>query len=528
MLYSRFYQLNTLPTSSTQVGVAIFGLFAKLQPEVPRSPEGSTNGYWQHHSAEWEAKMEEYPSKQVTENLDDPPNSRLFAVTSRSITEDELRESFSVFGEIQGVWVVKDKQTKESKGISYVKFAKSSQACLAMEEMHGKVLVDGTKPIKVFIAQSRSSTRHRDVEDEELTRIFVMIPKTFTEEDLKNTFKEYGDIEYCVIIKNKTTGESKGLGYVRYYKPSQAALAIENCDKSYRAILAEPRTKAAATEEYTGGSARGEYMGGGGGGGGGSDSMNQYAFPLADPGNYPVMDYRSGDFTRCLMMSTRAALSQEQIFALFDIIPGMEYCELQRDAYGMSKGHALIRYSNLGSAVYAKEKLNGFEYPPGNRLAVNFVDDGEERSSPVGRMAMQFVATQMMSAVWNGPSSSQVMKSPGFSAVSPMSRVQTDVSLPPLKKLAPPDSKAKERLFVVFSPSPLPLDVLEDVFCRFGSLIEVHLVPGRKVGYMKYADKQCADEAMAVLHGRVVNGVKMKVMLADPPREESHKRPRTY
>nr|XP_046257121.1 RNA-binding protein 45 isoform X1 [Scatophagus argus] len=465
--------------------------------------------------------MEEYPSKQATENLDDPPNSRLFVVTSRSITEDELRESFSVFGDIQGVWVVKDKQTKESKGICYVKFAKSSQACLAMEEMHGKVLVEATKPIKVFIAQSRSSNRHRDVEDEELTRIFVMIPKTFSEEDLKNTFKEYGDIEYCVIIKNKSTGESKGLGYVRYYKPSQAALAIENCDKTYRAILAEPRTKAAATEDYTGGAARGDYMAG-------ADSMNQYTLPMADPGSYPVMDYRSGDFTRCLMMSTRAALTQEQIFALFDIIPGMEYCELQRDAYGMSKGHALIRYSNLGSAVYAKEKLNGFEYPPGNRLAVNFVDDGEDRSSPVGRMAMQFVAAQMMSAVWNGPSTSQVLKPSGFSAVSPVSRIQTDVNLPPLKKLAPPDSKAKERLFVVFSPSPLPLDVLEDVFCRFGSLIEVHLVPGRKVGYMKYADKQCADEAMSVLHGRVVNGVKMKVMLADPPREESHKRLRTY
>ncbi|KAM8737940.1 RNA-binding protein 45 isoform 1-T1 [Acanthopagrus schlegelii] len=471
--------------------------------------------------------MEEYPSKQAIENLDDPPNSRLFAVTSRSITEEELRESFSVFGDIQGVWVVKDKQTKESKGICYVKFAKSSQACLAMEEMHGKVLVDGTKPIKVFIAQSRSSTRHRDVEDEELTRIFVMIPKTFTEDDLKETFKEYGDIEYCVIIKNKTTGESKGLGYVRYYKPSQAAIAIENCDKAYRAILAEPRTKASSTEDYSGGGARVDYMGGAGGGGN-NDAMNQYAVPMGDPGNYQTMDYRSGDFTRCLMVSTRAALTQEQIFALFDLIPGMEYCELQRDAYGMSKGHALIRYSNLGSALYAKEKLNGFEYPPGNRLAVNFVDDGEDRSSPAGRMAMQFVAAQMMSAVWNGPSTSQVMKPTGFSSIAPMSRIQTDINLPPLKKLAPPDSKAKERLFVVFSPSPLPPDVLEDVFCRFGSLIEVHLVPGRKVGYMKYAEKQCADEAMAVLHGRVVNGVKMKVMLADPPREESHKRLRTY
>ncbi|XP_051936222.1 RNA-binding protein 45-like isoform X1 [Hippocampus zosterae] len=472
-------------------------------------------------------------AKPAPENLDDPPNSRLFLVASRFVTEEELRERFSAFGDIQDVWVVKDKQTKESKGICYVKFAKSSQACLAMEEMHGKVLQDGSKPIKVFIAQSRSSCSHRDVEDEELTRIFVMIPKTFSEEDLKNTFKEYGDIEYCVIIRNKLTGESKGLGYVRYYKPSQAALAIENCDKAYRAILAEPRNKASSSEDYNSMAARSDYSSGG-------DSLNMYPFNMAaqaEPVSYPMMDYRAGagsggtDLTRCLMVSTRAGLTQEQIFALFDIIPGMEYCELQRDAYGMSKGHAMIRYTNLGSALYAKDKLNGFEYPPGNRLVVNFMDDGEDRSSSVGRMAMQFVATQMMSSVWNGPSNSQGIK-PSAShlgyAGPPVSRIQTDVSLPPLKKLAPSDSKAKERLFVVFSPAPLPMDVLEDVFCRFGSLIEVHLVPGRKVGYMKYADKQCAMDALATLHGHIVNGVKMKVMLADPPREESHKRLRTY
>lgn len=117
-------------------------------------------------------------------------------------------------------------------------------------------------------------------------------------------------------------------------------------------------------------------------------------------------------------------------------------------------------------------------------------------------MAMQFVAAQMMSAVWNGASSSQMLKPhvrngfevcpsymgggyfgslhlhhwrtdrherlrfpwQSFSPSPSMSRIQTDVSLPSLKKLAPPDSKTKERLFVVFSPSPLPPDVLEDVF----------------------------------------------------------------
>lgn len=65
---------------------------------------------------------------------------------------------------------------------------------------------------------------------------------------------------------------------------------------------------------------------------------NLYLTSSVDPTNYQTVDYRTGDFTRCLMISTRAALTQEQIFALFDIIPGMEYCELQRDAYGMSKG----------------------------------------------------------------------------------------------------------------------------------------------------------------------------------------------
>ncbi|CAB1328091.1 unnamed protein product [Coregonus sp. 'balchen'] len=471
--------------------------------------------------------MEDYSSKQSVENLDNPPNSRLFLVTSRSVSDDVIREKFSVFGEIQGVWVVKDKQTKESKGISYVKFAKSSEACTAMEDMHGKCLLDGTKPIKVFIAQSRSSGRHRDVEDEELTRIFVKIPKTFTEEDLKDTFKEYGDIEYCVIIKNKTTGESKGLGYVRYHKPSQAAIAIENCDRAYRAVLAEPRSKNSSADNDYHNSGRAEHMS--------SDlGMNPYSFGASDPGSYAVTDYRSSDLiTRCLMVSSRASITQEQIYGLCDLIPGMDYCEMQRDHYGLNKGHAVIRYNNLGSAVYAKEKLNGFEYPPGNRLIVTHIDDGEDRTSPVGKMAMQLVAAQMMSMVWNGPTTSQqLMKtSTGYRTASPMPRIQTDVSLPSLKNLAPPDSRVKERLFVVFSPAPLPMDVLEDVFCRFGSLVEVHLVPGRNVGYMKYAEKESAGEAMAALHGKMVNGVRMKVMLADPPREpreESHKRPRTY
>lgn len=88
-------------------------------------------------------------SNRASSYLDEPANSRLFLVTSKSITEEIIREHFTAFGEIQDIWVVKDKQTKESKGVAFVKFSKSSQACTAMEEMHGRCLAEGTKPIKV-------------------------------------------------------------------------------------------------------------------------------------------------------------------------------------------------------------------------------------------------------------------------------------------------------------------------------------------------------------------------------------------
>lgn len=48
------------------------------------------------------------------------------------------------------------------------------------------------------------------------------------------------------------------------------------------------------------------------------------------------------------------------------------------------------------------------------------------------------------------------------------------------------------------------------------------------MGYAKYADRISANDAISTLHGKILNGVRLKVMLADSPREESNKRQRTY
>ncbi|XP_041431784.1 RNA-binding protein 45 isoform X3 [Xenopus laevis] len=421
-------------------------------------------------------------------NLDDPPNSRVFLVVSKYATEDLIRERFSDFGEIQDIWVVKDKQTKESKGIAFVKYSKSSQACRAMEEMHGRCLSESTKPIK-----------------------------------------EYGHIEYCLIIKNKSTGESKGLAYVRFLKPSQAALAIENCDRSFKAILAEPKNKGGSgggvTENDYHSSAR-------------QEALIQHDHTAAATVFSYEYDYSSYDknadartqetISKRLIVVSRLPMIQEQVHNLFDLIPGLEYCEVQRDPYN-SFGHAIVQYQNISSAIYAKYKLHGFEYPPGNRLGVTYLNDGGDGSELLRKMASQMVAAQVSSMVWG--SSQHYPTAPPFERAygSPVtSQLQTDAALPSIKKKAPSDAQSKERLFIVFNPHPLPLDIMEDAFCRFGNLIEVYIVPGKNVGYARYADVSSANDAIAVLHGKMVNGVKLKVMQADSPRDESNKRQRTY
>ena len=62
------------------------------------------------------------------------------------MTEDDFYTHFGSFGEIERVDV------KLNKGITYVKFAKTSEAANALEEMNGKSIGDDPRPLKFVIA----------------------------------------------------------------------------------------------------------------------------------------------------------------------------------------------------------------------------------------------------------------------------------------------------------------------------------------------------------------------------------------
>ncbi|XP_077978793.1 RNA-binding protein 45-like [Glandiceps talaboti] len=462
-------------------------------------------------------------SRRGTINCDRPPYSRLFIVCARHHTEEDLRRYFDRYGVIEDVWVVRDRNSKESRGVAYIKFAKASQATLAMEQMNGKALGSETKPIKVMMANSRSSGSSRDIDQgEELMRLFIIIPKTMNEDGIKEKFEEYGDVDYINIVRDRSNGEPKGFAYVKFHKASHAMLALERVDRAFKAVLAEPkiakitREKEKEREREMMNSHNDPYHS--------YAAASMYAAQAQIQAPAPRPEFGAGmalpdlmNVSQKLQITLDPSVGQDQLARLFDLIPGMEYCNLNWDySTGTTKGLAYVRYTTTASAMYAKEKLNGFEYPPGVRMLVKFTDDdmGANKEGNTGNTGLLGSAPGMADGGGGGGGGGQGYGRHGYGG---MSSPVCSASLPTAQPLAHPDSSCAERLFVVCNPQPPPSHILRDVFSRFGNLIDVYMLGSRNYGYAKYSDKGSAEMAINTLHGQDVAGIRLKVLSAEPP-----------
>lgn len=401
---------------------------------------------------------------------------------------------------------------------------------------------------QAMIASSKNSAVKTDYNDETArTRLFIVCPKEYTEEELKGKFVHFGDFEYCNIIRDKTSGESKGFGYVKFSKASTAALAMENCDKGLKAILAEPKSAKFAREAAAANVGRDQHKylfrdSFGAGHGTTSPTHTASSMDLFLNQGYPptqtagtaaaatgIGEYHHSamgtqqqehGINNRLFVIVSPTVGQEQLQRLFDLVPGMVLCDLKRHyTTGDSKGFAYVTYTSITAAMYAKEKLHGFEYPPGTKLAVKYADDPPPHYPP--SPTAEPIYTIYHSAP-HSPLRSPIKGSPtrSLSPVRPLPNRQRRHSF---------SSEFDGRVFFICSPQPPAEHILREIFGRFGMLTDVWIVRGKNYGYAKFTSRGSAEAAITALHGMEVFGVKLKVMLADPPPEEStsrNKRPR--
>jgi len=74
--------------------------------------------------------------------------------------EDDMRELFAPYGELEDVKLIIDRMTGRSKGFGFVKFVNEEDAARALAELNDKE-VDG-REIKITVARPREERTERN------------------------------------------------------------------------------------------------------------------------------------------------------------------------------------------------------------------------------------------------------------------------------------------------------------------------------------------------------------------------------
>jgi len=157
------------------------------------------------------------PKKKAPRNSDSIDEGNLIVnYLPNDWTELELLSVFSPLGEILGARVIREKNTRKSKGFGFVKYASSTAAREAIRRLHGSVY--GNKRLKVAFAKERRCRVQAN--------LFVSrFPSDWTSHALKKLFEPYGTIIECRVLRTRS-GESKRCGFVRFEKETDALDAI--------------------------------------------------------------------------------------------------------------------------------------------------------------------------------------------------------------------------------------------------------------------------------------------------------------
>ena len=76
-----------------------------------------------------------------------------------TITEDELKESFSSFGEVSSVNIITDRFSGQSKGFGFVEMPEDTEAEAAIKALDGQEIKG--RNLKVNQARPRRENQHR-------------------------------------------------------------------------------------------------------------------------------------------------------------------------------------------------------------------------------------------------------------------------------------------------------------------------------------------------------------------------------
>jgi len=161
-------------------------------------------------------------------------DSRTVFISQLAVRSDERRitDFFEKAGlKVRDVRLITDRNTRKSKGFGYVEFAHKDMVPTALllsgQTLDGMaVLIKPSEAEKNFAASTSTSINPMS-SSVGPTRLYVgSLHFNVTEEDLRQVFLPFGDLEFVQIHMDPETGRSKGFGFVQYKRADDAKKAL--------------------------------------------------------------------------------------------------------------------------------------------------------------------------------------------------------------------------------------------------------------------------------------------------------------
>lgn len=201
-------------------------------------------------------------------------------------TDDSLKAHFEQYGEIVDVIVMKDPQTKRSRGFGFVAFSQS-------------YMVDEAQKNRPHVIDGRTVDTKRAIPRDEISRgdgsqvkkLFVGGIKDATEDDLRDVFCQFGEVVSVSIPTERETGKKRGFAFIEFSDSDSADKAALQKE----IMIGDACVDVKKARDKNDMSRRGGRGGGGGGGwGGGRDGYGQGSGGWGGQGSYGYGGGQSG------------------------------------------------------------------------------------------------------------------------------------------------------------------------------------------------------------------------------------------
>ncbi len=149
----------------------------------------------------------------------------------KEVTQQEIYDKFSAFGNVVSCKLETYPNSKESRGYAYVQFEKPEDAQRAIDTLNGQELKG--KKLEVTTKKEKKDLDKKDAKPTavESNNLFVKnLPQGTTDEKLKSMFGSFGAIISASVQRNDK-GDLKDYGYVCFKEIADAKKAIDAMNK---------------------------------------------------------------------------------------------------------------------------------------------------------------------------------------------------------------------------------------------------------------------------------------------------------